>query len=235
MHDQPINTRAGVPRAVLVCALVLLSSGLVQGLWTQRWSQAPTVSGAAALARVPVQVGQWVGTDLPALEHSAALNSLHRQYVNRVTNRTINVILIAGSPRAVSNYPIARLFADRGYRPTGDAVAVDVWAAHDGSDSRVLHGFLRTDYHEPASLKTEELIALSAWTEAGTWESPGQPEQRFSGSQQVYRLYVTQAWDFTTQSRPHDVHDFLAIGVPQFSAAIVGDPVQSDSVGGAQR
>jgi hypothetical protein len=217
----PIIERAsGFPVYVLLAAICLLGSGVVHGLWTDRWAGTDVVPGEIVLGRVPDKIGAWVGTDLPPLDHPGSISSLHRQYTNELTDRSVNVLLTTGSVQMISDYPITRLFRGHPYRAVSEPSSLSFWCLHEGFKERILHGFFSSDYYEPANLKTQQLIAVWAWTEDGVWESPIKPQDRFDQRGEVYRLYVTQDWDFSAQSRPNDIQNFLTTALPEFSAAI---------------
>lgn len=217
----PIIERAsGFPVYVLLAAICLLGSGVVHGLWTDRWSGTDVVPGEVVLARVPNKIGVWVGTSLPPLDHPDSISSLHRQYTNELTDRSVNVLFTAGNVQTISDYPITRLFPGHPYRAVSDPNSLNIRCSHEGFKKRILHGFYSSDYYEPANLKTQQLIAVWAWTEDGVWQSPIKPQDQFAHQGEVYRLYVTQDWDFAAQSRPNDIQNFLSTALPEFSAAI---------------
>lgn len=219
-----LKNATGLPRPVLVGAICLLSSGLVHGLWTSRWSPETAQNGAAALNRIPLQIAGWESQELVPLNHPERLQSINRVYTNKRTGRSVTVIMIAGDPALVSDYPLTALMSGHGLRAVRDPVPVDVETRYDGVTGRVHHAFLNADYYEPASMKTEQMIALWAWTENGLWESPVKPLDRFVASPQVFRLFVTQNWDFAATSRPNDIEDFLTVAMPDFSRALGYQP-----------
>ena len=221
----PIVERAsGFPMYVMLSAICLLASGIAHGLWTARWTETKDVPHDVVLSRVPSTIGEWIGKDLPPLDHPQSIDSLHRQYTNRITNRSINVVLVAGDPATVLDQPITRLYSGHAYRAVNDPAPLNVRVMHDGSNERIMHAFLTSDLYEPASLKTEQLITVWGWTRSGIWESPTQPLDRYEQEPVAYRLYVTQAWDFAAQSRPNDIEDFLTVATPVFSDAIGYQP-----------
>lgn len=224
----------GFPLYVFLTAIGLLFSGTVHGLWVQRWSQALKPPGSVVLGRVPTQMGEWVGAELPQLNHPRSVESLYRKYTNRVTNRSVHLLLISGDARTVADYPITRLFSGHGYRTVSDSSAVNIRCVHEGFQDRVLHAFVGTDYYEPASLKTNQLMTVSGWSANGIWRSPERPGSEFEDSDVVFQLYVTQTWDFAAQTRPNDTEDFLSAAIPRLSDAIGRMPDQADA-GGSQR
>lgn len=215
-----VEQASGFPLYVLISAICLLGSGVVHGLWTDRWEGTTRKPGSVVLNRVPEQIGQWNSEPLPPLDHPDTISSLYRRYTNELTGRSVNVLLTAGDPSTVAEYSIARLFPGHSYRQVSDPAPINIQSSHEGFENRVLHAFLTADYYEPSSLKTEQLLTVWGWSENGIWESPLKPESRFEKNNEVYRLYVTQTWDFAAQSRPNDIQDFLIVAIPRFSKLI---------------
>ncbi|MFK7820638.1 MAG: hypothetical protein AB8G99_18100 [Planctomycetaceae bacterium] len=219
-----VELASGFPMYVMLCAICLLASGIAHGLWTARWTKTGEVPHTLALARIPQAIGEWVGKDLAPLDHPQSVQSLHRQYTNRITDRSISVLLVAGDPAIVLDQPITRLYSGHAYRAVNDPVPLNVRVMDETLGERVLHAFLTSDLYAPASLKTEQLITVWGWTRSGIWESPAQPLDQYAEEPFAYRLYVTQAWDFAAQSRPNDIEDFLTVATPVFSGAIGNQP-----------
>ena len=50
---------------ILSACAVLIASGVVHGVWTDRWSdQADLTASAKRLDLLPIQIGAWHGTDI---------------------------------------------------------------------------------------------------------------------------------------------------------------------------
>lgn len=221
----PIIERAsGFPLYVMLTAICLLASGIAHGLWMQRWEQSTEVPHTIVLSRVPQQIGEWESTELAPLDHPSAIETLHRQYTNRITNRSISIMLTVGDPATILDHPITRLYSGHAYRAVNDPTPLNIRVTHESLKERVLHAFLTADLYEPSSLKTEQLITVWGWTRTGVWESPVKPLDQYEQERVAYRLYVTQAWDFAAQSRPNDIEDFLTVATPVLADAIGNQP-----------
>src|SRR5262249_9023634 len=81
----------------------LFFSGIVHGLWTDRWglSAAPTAS-AERLQHIPLVLGEWRGEEVPidADSSKGVAGYLCRRYVNQ-RNEMVTVALVCGRPGAV--------------------------------------------------------------------------------------------------------------------------------------
>src|SRR5947209_9927630 len=87
--------------------LVLLVSGVVHGLWTDRWrAAAEPAAYAARLADVPRTVGDWEGQDVTLEEKSLRVAEvtgyLARTYVHRRTGAMAEVVVVCGRPGPIS-------------------------------------------------------------------------------------------------------------------------------------
>ena len=98
--------------ALTVSAIVVLvASGAVHGLWTDRWTQNPAVLTAAAeqLAQVPSTIGKWDGADIemntdPKLGLAGVLA---RRYVHQESGKVVTIYLACGRPDRVGQLDLA--------------------------------------------------------------------------------------------------------------------------------
>src|SRR4051812_23326676 len=92
---------------VLTVVGVVTLSGVVHGVWTNRWGSTRAVEEASArLQDVPMTVGEWDGQAKELSEREIALAEINgyfsRNYVNRRTGSMVSVLLICGRPGPVS-------------------------------------------------------------------------------------------------------------------------------------
>src|SRR6266567_3229759 len=87
---------------LLSAAGVVLLSGVVHGLWTQRWYHSGEVAAAAArLDDIPERVGPWTavaGDPIPERELKAAgaEGCWQRTFTSGVTGHKVTVVLLVG-------------------------------------------------------------------------------------------------------------------------------------------
>src|SRR5262245_46029807 len=84
---------------VAAAVVVLLFSGLVHGLWIDRWGPGQDLLKAAAgLDRLPLQFGEWQGEDLPMKNRQSGelAGSVTRRYVHRPSGKAVTVFLACG-------------------------------------------------------------------------------------------------------------------------------------------
>src|SRR6516225_943605 len=91
---------------VLIATALLVATGVVHGLWTDRWKPSADLERAVArLDSVPMTIGDWQATslELPADEVQGAQlgGYLMRRYMNRFTGQQVLVVLMCGRPGPV--------------------------------------------------------------------------------------------------------------------------------------
>lgn len=216
--------RGGFPMYVVLTAVVMAAGGFAHGMWTGRWSDVSDKTIETTLNRVPLRFANWEGRDLPTPDHPPELNVLYREYRNRITGRSVNLLLLGADAGTLASNTLDRVFGSRGYRSMNNPTPLDIRANHSNQAARVVHAFLGVNYYEPASLNTDQLVTASGWTDRGIWESPANPLERFDQAPHVYRVFVTQTWDLAEKKQPDDVRDFLTMAVPHLTMAVVGRP-----------
>src|SRR5262249_19838258 len=95
-------------KSVLLAAItILLTTGFIHGVWTDRWafSDEPQAS-AAKLARLPMTIGEWTSHSLEIgsreLEKSAIVDYAGRVFVNSRTKQRVQMFLVCGRPGPIS-------------------------------------------------------------------------------------------------------------------------------------
>src|SRR5262249_54035624 len=92
---------------LLFALLLVVGSGVVYGLCSERWSPSPHVQIAASrLGKVPMTIDDWQGTDLasnlPEKFRSDFPGILERRYVQQGTQNEITLAIVCGRPGPVS-------------------------------------------------------------------------------------------------------------------------------------
>jgi hypothetical protein len=178
-------------RAVLTISavVVLMASGVVHGLWTDRWTQNPAVLTAAAerLIEVPTTIGKWHGADFemntdPKLNLSGVLA---RRYVHQETGKVVTIYLACGRPG-----PVCVHSPDVCYRADGFDEAE--------TEKRIT---IPGDGKEPPEFKTARFLRrradgethvriLWAWHGRDGWKVSDNPRVAFAGEKVLHKLYV---------------------------------------------
>src|SRR5437764_13900048 len=108
-----------------VALLLIVGTGLAHGLWTNRWLRTtePQTS-AARLDKLPLNFGDWQGTDYQvnpaALALGEIVNYKQRLYRNRSTGQEFTVLVVCGKPGPISVHTPEVCFPGAGYKMLGE-------------------------------------------------------------------------------------------------------------------
>src|SRR5262249_24359197 len=84
---------------VAVVFVILVGSGVLHGVWTNRWGTTYDLAAfAERLGVVPLTIGDWDGRPADDERRAPAMRarSLLRTYVNRTDGRVVNLYLTCG-------------------------------------------------------------------------------------------------------------------------------------------
>jgi hypothetical protein len=172
--------------AVLTVLAALVSSGVVQGLWTNRWASTAALERATArMAGLPMTLGDWDGrpgeVDPRQLDVADVSGCLCRHYVNRRTGAVVTVLLLCGRPGPIAVHTPEVCYPGAGFAQVGGRVkraapgqAGEFWAYRFQKDAAV----------------PERLSVLATWNAAGRWEAAEHPRAAFAAYPALYKLYL---------------------------------------------
>lgn len=173
-------------RTIIVAAAVavLIGSGVVHGIWTDRWSEQSDLKTAAArLERLPLTIGAWHGSnvEMEADPNSALAGQIARRYVNAETGKSVTILLACGRAGAVCTHTPDVCYAGSGFevekprRFHASSPPGDFWTAR----------FVK---ERPAG-KTN-LRIFWAWCGGQGWQVADNPRWTFAGEKVLYKLYL---------------------------------------------
>src|ERR1043165_9907896 len=99
------------------CA-VLIATGVVHGVWTDRWSdQSDLAEVAARLDRLPMVIGPWHGTtvDMENNQNSSLAGMIVRRYVHAETGKAVTLLVACGRAGAVCTHTPDVCYAGSGF------------------------------------------------------------------------------------------------------------------------
>jgi hypothetical protein len=173
---------------IAAAAVVLLASGAVHGLWTDRWTIDPkdTKEAAERLGQLPSDLAKWEGKEIemntdPRLGLAGVLA---RRYVDRESGKVVTIYLACGRPGPVSTHtPDVCYEADgfKGEPPTRVTLPADGTAAPEFWTAR----FTR---QRPDGQTT--LRIYWAWHAADGWKAADNPRVAFASEAVLHKLYV---------------------------------------------
>jgi hypothetical protein len=173
---------------VAAAVTVLLFSGLVHGLWTDRWSEPGDLRAAAArLPQLPLKLGEWEGEALPSSSRAGGglHGTLSRRYVHRPTGKVVTVFLGCGRPGPVSIHTPDVCYTASGYKEVEkQEYRLPVKSAAAGA------AFYTARYHRDKAGDNTQLRIFWSWTSGEQWEVAASPRMAFFNRPILYKLYV---------------------------------------------
>src|SRR5262245_17251380 len=168
--------------------IVLLFSGVVHGLWTDRWSEPAVVRAAAErLNALPMKLGDWEGEALPTGSRPGGrlAGAVSRRYVHRPTGRSVTVFLGCGRPGPVSIHTPDVCYTASGFK--GDNQQEYTLPAKSASPGSV---FYTDRFRREQSTDRTQLRIFWSWSAGEKWEVAENPRLTFFGSPILSKLYV---------------------------------------------
>lgn len=204
-----------VPASYLAVAVVLLAgTGLLQGMWTQRWGPSePLQQAAARLREVPMTVGDWHGTpadlDADALARAGLSGCWMRHYTHAHTGAKVTALLMCGRPGPTAVHTPQWCYGGAGYEMMAaplhqrmsldvDLVPVEVWRGQ----------FKKTGTADLTTLRIDW-----SWSATGQWTAPTHPRMTFASHPALYKLYVLRNIPVGSSADPSP--EFMKVFLPQ--------------------
>ncbi len=170
-------------------AVVLVASGVVHGLWTDRWTQNPQEVQAAAerLKQVPAVIGRWEGADIemntdPRLGLAAVVA---RRYVQRETGQVVTIYLACGRPGPICIHRPDVCYVADGYQEVESPRRVTVPGV-----GAVPPEFWTARYMRQRPDGQTNLRIYWAWHSSEGWKGADNPRVAFAGESVMHKLYV---------------------------------------------
>jgi exosortase len=187
----PIETRSLLIPLCLAILLVI-SSGISYGRWTDRWRVSPTLTLAVSrLEQLPTTIGAWKGrtqaVDLRAMDAASIQGIVSRSYENSRTGEAITLVLVCGRPGPVSVHTPEICYPGAGYKivqPQPVRITLDPDPRTSSAE------FLAADFENRRALPADNLRIYWAWNADGVWRAPDSPRLVFATRPVLYKLYL---------------------------------------------
>lgn len=179
--------------AVSAAFILVISSGVVNGVWTARWHTSAALQTAVSrVPDVPLVFGDWQGqpleVDTQALAKAGAQSYWMRRYHNTRTGAVVSSILMCGrsGPMAVHTPDVC--YSGAGYRLESQPQRVTLTVPGLADSAQLWTGRFRKD-----NIAAEGGLRLWwSWSAAGDWQAPDNPRFTFRGQRPLYKLYVIE-------------------------------------------
>jgi hypothetical protein len=172
---------------VTSACVVLIASGVVHGVWTDRWSeQADLAEAAALLERLPNTIGAWHGSPVEMEQdpNSPLAGMIARRFVHATSGKAVTILLACGRAGAVCTHTPEVCYAGSGYeveKPKRFALSAQGASTPEFWTARFVK--------ERAAGKSHLRIFWS-WHAADSWQIAEHPRVRFAGEKVLHKLYV---------------------------------------------
>lgn len=198
----------------------LVSYGIAEGLWTNRWHTSDALDRSVArLDAVPRLIGEWQGVDQkldPRQVARAEMSGyLMRRYVHAKSGAVVNVLLVCGRPGPTSVHSPDICYAGAGYTPAGAPTRRGITAGKTGVPS-----FWVAQFQKPGPAP-EPLRIYWAWGAEGEWLAADRPRIELAHHAVLYKLYVVRSLSSSDESLTNDPSDeFLQQFLPEVREAL---------------
>jgi len=229
---------------MIAATAVLLISGLVHGIWTERWQTSHALQQACArLADVSPTAGAWksspVEVDPEPFQQARAAAYWMRLYRKEGVSNPITVILMCGRADHMSVHTPDICYRGAGYDMVGEQVKATValppspqslspagrGVGGEGSASAELW---TARFRQGSKAAGHELRIYWTWSSGGSWQAPTSPRWTFGAEPFLYKLYVAHD---NTGFAGHDgiTDDFLRQLLPVLETALLAGRHKEDA------
>lgn len=205
--------------AVVAALAVLVVSGVVHGLWAERWGPSTLLQEAAArVDQVPLEIGDWQAqvddADPAAFTQAGAQSYWARSYVNPRLHTTLHVILMCGRAGRMAVHTPEVCYRGAGFEIEAKP---EVWTVQSPASAEL--GTLWTAQFSKGIGRGADLCLYWGWNAGGPWQAAANPRWQFGGEPFLYKLYLSHAasGDFATQT----ARDFMGLFLPELRTALL--------------
>jgi hypothetical protein len=210
----------------IVAAMVLIvGTGLVNGVWTNRWSPSPQlVALGARFESVPMVIGDWTGTafELSPEERTmaGAVACLTRRYTNPSRGVSVSVMLLGGLPGRISTHTPEVCYTGAGY--TLDPPSR--YDSHYGGDGQRQAEF-RTAIAKRSGTNPSALRIFWGWNASKGWSAPEVARWEFASEPWLCKLYVVRETAGAVVDPGGDpCNDFMSVFLPELDRVVFSEP-----------
>jgi hypothetical protein len=201
--------------AIAIAAAILVVSGLVHGLWAERWSPSPALQAALGkVDLVPLEAGDWKGqvveSDASAFAQAGAQAYWTRSYVHTRKKTALLAILMCGRAGRMSVHTPEMCYGGAGYEMGGSVESLTV-KAEEGTE---LGTFWTARFSKHGGVAAD-LRLYWAWSAIGPWQASANPRWQYGGEPFLYKLYLSHGGPGLSSPSNEAVLDFMRQFLPE--------------------
>jgi hypothetical protein len=180
--------------ATMTALVLIISSGIVHGVWTNRWSAEDQTSAAVkALQKLPASIGNWDAADLTLtdaeIKHAELSGYVLRQYQHEHTQRSVSLLLMCGQPGPVAVHAPTACYLGAGYRMVGNPLRHSVAPEADQGQT-AFDSFFVASFRRNSPVEADHTRIFWAWSTDGNWSNPDHPRVAFANAPALFKLYL---------------------------------------------
>lgn len=204
---------------LLTVFAVIVLSGIVDGLWVDRWMVAKEIeTGAAKLAALPMTLGDWEGHAQELDERTIAVAEIagyvRRQYVNRRTGTTVSLMILCGRPGPVSVHPPEACYSGAGYEEVGGRSKYSEPGPPPAN-------FWVYRFQKPDAAVPIQLRVFCSWGAAGAWRAVEAPRLEFAQYPVLYKMYIIRELGKADEPLQEDpALEFIRLVLPELQKSL---------------
>jgi hypothetical protein len=210
------------PVATLCGCLLVLGTGLVQGVWTDRWRRSQELAAAAARLeeKMPGDLGPWktepVDLDPGALKAAGAVGHWARTYRHNRSGESVTLILLCGRSGQISVHRPEHCYRSAGYEMLTAPTLYKLRAS-----AEPLGEFWTALFRKQEADGLTQLRIVWSWFAGNAWSAPDNPRLAFARYPALYKLYVIHEVPLTQDAVDDDpAVELMRRLIPELSAAL---------------
>jgi hypothetical protein len=214
--------------ACTLAVLLLVTSGVVHGLYSGRWSTTAELdAGIARVPTVPMEFDGWKAelgeSNADEFAQAGAIAYWTRKY-RKDGNEVLAILMVGRAGRMAVHTPEV-CYAGAGYGLVGQPSPYLLKGAGD----KELGTFWTASFKKPGP-SGSDLQLYWGWNDGAGWKAPDNPLWTYSGRPVLYKLYLSQqVVGMTGPTATNLMDDFLRSFVPVLDATL-GESSAKDDV-----
>jgi hypothetical protein len=171
-------------------AVLVLATGIIQGLWSDRWVNSSNESQflAERINRLPMKLGDWQAEEIAGsesqLKKAGAVGHLSRIYRNQLTGEQVSLFLICGHMRHVSVHTPDRCYPANGFEQQGEPQHFTIKTSSGPVDT------FTTTFRQDEATGIHRQRVFWTWGYEDKWQAPDNPRVTFGGVRALYKMYL---------------------------------------------
>lgn len=172
---------------------VIVASGYVHGLWTQRWEKSVELEAVVArLERLPGDLPNWKvydgDIDDRALARAGAEGAWIKRYRSRDNQHNVLVILLIGRSGQMSVHRPEHCYSGAGYDLAGLPRRTVIPFGPEDTPAEFFTG----RFVKPETVGVSQLRIYWSWLAGNVWKAPDSPRWTFAPLPVLSKLYVVR-------------------------------------------